>query len=143
MSGQRMRKMLLKGGILGMCTGICASAESSIEILPELKKTVDSYLEKTVEFSNPLRDPNGEYTLDTAGNYHWVSVLTGEYSQNQTQSRYGVGGTDLGIMINKGEKTFFFFGDTFSEQDMTGNWRSNICAVTTDSDYTDGITFDY
>lgn len=113
-----------------------------IEILPQLESSVDIYMKKSVDSSKPLNDPKGLYELHKTKNYHWISMLTGEYSPNQTQSKYDVGGTDLGIMINKGEKTFIFFGDTFSRQDMDGNWRSNVCAITTDSDYTDGITIE-
>jgi len=69
-------------------------------------------------------------------------MLTGEYSLNQTKTRYGVGGTDLGICIGKEDEIFIFFGDTFKHETMEGNWRSNVAAVTTDRDYTDGIAFD-
>ncbi len=102
---------------------------------------VAGLLEKNVTYK-PLRDPEGAYTLKGVKNIHMIGMVTGEYSENRTASRYGVGGTDLGVTVNRGEETFLFFGDTFRYEDQTGNWRSNVAAVTRDSDYTDGITFD-
>jgi hypothetical protein len=71
-----------------------------------------------------------------------IAVETGEYSINQTKSKYKVGGTDLGISFNLEDKTYIAFGDTFVNEGMEGGWRSNVLAVTTDHDYTDGILFD-
>lgn len=90
----------------------------------------------------PLQDPENQFNLKEIKNIHMVEMLTGEYSVNQTKSQYGVGGTDLGVSINKGNETFFFFGDTFKNEPMSDNWRSNVAGVTTDRDYTDGILFD-
>ncbi|MFQ8636698.1 MAG: DUF4185 domain-containing protein [Acutalibacteraceae bacterium] len=98
-------------------------------------------VEKNVSYA-PLEDPEGVYNLNTVKNVHMVEMLTGEYAQNHTKTNYGVGGTDLGVMINKGEETFIFFGDTFLNETQSENWRSNVAAVTTDIDYTDGIVFD-
>lgn len=76
-----------------------------------------------------------------------ISQLTGPDAQNDTAA-VGVAGTDLGSMINTGDRTYFLFGDTFGERepDAIGgqgtDWRSNVLAWTTDDDPTDGITFD-
>lgn len=76
-----------------------------------------------------------------------VSQITGAESPNKTD-RYAVYGTDLGSMINAGDKTYFVFGDTFGERDpgQTGGggsfWRSNTMAYTTDADPADGIALD-
>ena len=76
-----------------------------------------------------------------------VSQLTGADSPNKTD-KYGVYGTDLGSMINDGDRTYFVFGDTFGErpEGMTGGggslWRSNALAYATDGDPADGISFD-
>ncbi len=90
----------------------------------------------------PMRDPEDQFNLHRVKNVHMIGMVTGEYSENRTASQYGVGGTDLGLSVNKGEETFFFFGDTFKNEDQTEHWRSNVAAVSTDGDYTDGITFD-
>lgn len=56
---------------------------------------------------------------------------------------FGVGGTDLGIIVKHGSEFLFFFGDTFSSVDsMTGNWRSNTIAISTDNDPSNGISLD-
>lgn len=91
----------------------------------------------------PLNDPGEEYNLNIVKNIHMIEVETGEYSINKTKSNYGVGGTDLGISFNLGDKTYIAYGDTFMNEGMIGGWRSNVLAVTTDGDYKDGILFDY
>lgn len=90
----------------------------------------------------PLLDPEDKYNLNIVKNTHMIAVETGEYSINQTKTKYGVGGTDLGISFNMGDKTYIFFGDTFLNEPKADMWRSNILAVTTDMNYTDGILFD-
>lgn len=76
-----------------------------------------------------------------------IAQLTGPGSINDTEA-VAVAGTDLGSMANLGDRTYFFFGDTFGERDpesiggQGGIWRSNVSAYTTDVDPTDGITFD-
>ena len=76
-----------------------------------------------------------------------ITQLTGEPSPNHTD-RYAVYGTDLGSMMNDGERTYFVFGDTFGEREpgQTGGggsyWRSNTMAYTTDAEAADGITFE-
>jgi len=75
-----------------------------------------------------------------------VAQLTGPGAVNDTE-RAGVAGTDLGSMINLGDRTYFLFGDTFGERDpdsyggQGGFWRSNVSAWTTDADPADGISF--
>ncbi len=76
-----------------------------------------------------------------------IAQLTGPGAINDTEA-VAVAGTDLGSMANLGDRTYFFFGDTFGERDpestggQGGIWRSNVAAYTTDSDPSDGITFD-
>jgi len=76
-----------------------------------------------------------------------IAQLTGPDAMNDTES-VAVAGTDLGSMVNVGDRTYFFFGDTFGERDpestggQGGIWRSNVAAYTTDDDPSDGITFD-
>lgn len=102
---------------------------------------IEGYLKKSVSYE-PLRDPDNQYALKSVENVRMISMLTGEYSQNETKSRYAVGGTDLGVMMNLGDTTYIAFGDTFLQEDQTEQWRNNVLAFTTDDDYTDGIAFD-
>ena len=59
---------------------------------------------------------------------------------NQTAANYNVGGTDLGIIWDKGGGQYFVaFGDT---NDTAGNWtRSNVLAISSDTNLSDGLTF--
>jgi len=67
--------------------------------------------------------------------------LTGE-DATVDSTAFGVGGTDLGIILKHNSEFFFFFGDTFSSDSMTGNWRSNTIAKSTDTDPSNGIALD-
>ncbi len=68
--------------------------------------------------------------------------LTGQDAISDS-TPYGVGGTDLGIIVKHGTKFLYFFGDTFeSASTMSGNWRSNTLAKSTDADPSDGISLD-
>jgi hypothetical protein len=69
-----------------------------------------------------------------------VAVLTGSGSINQTDVRWGVHGTDLGHTFEHDGVVYMVFGDTFGEN--RGDWRSNVAAVVTDDDPSDGLTFE-
>jgi len=71
-----------------------------------------------------------------------VSRLTGASSMNRTDL-VGIGGTDLGHMVNHNGRTYFLFGDTFSGETPSqgGNWRHNVMAYSTDLTPSDGIVF--
>ncbi|MGI8587389.1 MAG: DUF4185 domain-containing protein [Chloroflexia bacterium] len=91
--------------------------------------------------------PNAPFLLKGVSDLKQVARLIGADSINKTD-RYAVAGADLGSMINLGDKTYFIFGDTFGKRDanMTGgggtDWRSNVMAVSSDIEPSDGITFD-
>ncbi len=72
-----------------------------------------------------------------------VARLTGADSINRTDT-VGIGGTDLGQMVNHDGKTYFLFGDTCSAElpKDGGCWRSNVMAYSTDTTPSDGIVFD-
>jgi hypothetical protein len=69
-----------------------------------------------------------------------VAVLTGRESINETDSRWGVHGTDLGHTFEHDGALYMVFGDTFGEN--RGDWRSNVAAVITDDDPSDGLSID-
>lgn len=92
-------------------------------------------------------DQDKPFVLERVSNLTEVAQLTGPDAMNDTTA-VAVAGTDLGSMANVGDKTFFFFGDTFGERDpesiggQGGFWRSNVAAWTTDDAPSDGIEFD-
>ena len=68
-----------------------------------------------------------------------VSQITGEDSENKTQSRFSVWGTDLGSMAVIGDTTYMFGGDTFADE-ASSHWRSNVLFMIRDDDPSDGLT---
>ncbi|MBN9177506.1 MAG: DUF4185 domain-containing protein [Microbacterium sp.] len=97
--------------------------------------------------TTPTADRAGDdFVLAGVSGLTQVAQLTGPGAINDTE-KVGVAGTDLGSMVNVGDRTYFFFGDTFGERGpdsyggQGGAWRSNVSAWTTDDDPSDGITF--
>ena len=92
-------------------------------------------------------DPDKPFVLTGVTRLTQIAQLTGPDAINDTAAA-AVAGTDLGSMANIGDRTYFFFGDTFGERDSDsyggqgGIWRSNVSAWATDDDPSDGITFD-
>src|SRR5262245_54259701 len=69
-----------------------------------------------------------------------VAILTGPDSINETHTRYRVDGTDLGHTFADDGAIYVVFGDTFGP--AKSDWRSNVAAVITDDDPSDGLSFD-
>ncbi|MBQ4278456.1 MAG: DUF4185 domain-containing protein [Rikenellaceae bacterium] len=65
---------------------------------------------------------------------------------NQTHTRYNIGGSDLGIYWRMGgNKVGILFGDTYGRDwrpGYTPDWRSNVLAFSTDTDMSNGLSFD-
>lgn len=72
---------------------------------------------------------------------------------NQTDSKYDIGGTDLGIAwAMKGNQIGLWFGDTYGKKftshtcegaGVTDNWRCNVLAFSHDSNLEDGLFIDH
>ncbi len=71
-----------------------------------------------------------------------IALLTGAdpLSINDTDAEYGIHGTDLGSSFLYDDQLYIVFGDTFGP--AGADWRSNVLAISTDDDPSDGITFD-
>lgn len=81
-------------------------------------------------------------------NLELVAQLTSEESMNQTLTRYGIAGTDLGHMFDMDGRLYMVFGDTFGccipgtgGPGGAKDWRSNAMAVIDDREPVDGLTF--
>jgi len=74
------------------------------------------------------------------GHLCMVAQLTGPDSANATHTKYQVDGTDLGHTFLHGNRLYMIFGDTFGP--AKSDWRSNVTAISTDQDPSDGLTFD-
>jgi hypothetical protein len=81
-----------------------------------------------------------------------VGWLTGANSLNNTLARFGIAGTDVGLMWDNGVLTdnpataiveqrqvLIAFGDTFSGSGMTGVWRNNVLLRSADNVLSNGI----
>ena len=76
-----------------------------------------------------------------------VGKMTGPKSTSATDTAWRVTGTDLGIMWDNGEgQILTAFGDTFGDWTGPGggggDWRSNVLLRSSDTDLSDGMTFD-
>jgi hypothetical protein len=70
-----------------------------------------------------------------------IAMLTGpKPSLNNTWDTWEVYGTDLGSTFMYNDEMYIIFGDTFAQYNQ--DWRSNVAAISTDDDPSDGITFD-
>jgi hypothetical protein len=84
-----------------------------------------------------------------------VAALTGTQSINETEARYRVKGTDLGIMwTDERGQVLTAFGDTFGTgwtgfgsgspvDPATVDWRSNTLARSNDHNLADGMSFEF
>jgi hypothetical protein len=78
-------------------------------------------------------------TRDTVLPHQMICQLTGKDAVNDTTIT-DVNGTDLGIMVYRGGRMYFVFGDTFGGHGPWPlDWRSNTMAYTTDTNPGDGV----
>jgi len=86
----------------------------------------------------------------TPRNLTLLAKITGPGSINQTDTKYQVMGTDLGIMWDSGQgQVMMVFGDTYGRGwggdgggPDTADWRCNILALSSDRNPDDGLNFD-
>jgi hypothetical protein len=111
---------------------LAAPTLAGFALLPSSSRGQDA-----TPLASPLATPVAGDDLPT----EQVAMLTGpEPSLNNTWDQWEVYGTDLGSSFLYGDEMFLIFGDTFAANDA--DWRSNVIAVTTDDDPSNGITFD-
>ncbi|MCW2685257.1 MAG: hypothetical protein JWR37_147, partial [Mycobacterium sp.] len=81
-----------------------------------------------------------------------IGWVTGANSLNDTVNRFGIAGTDVGVMWDNGitgdnpattiveqRQVLIAFGDTFSGAGMTGTWRMNTLFRSADPVLSDGL----
>ena len=81
------------------------------------------------------------------GPTQFTQLVTGPTSPTESISKFGVAGTDLGIMWDNDNpedpQVLMAFGDTMGDCTVPGNqWRSNVLFRSSDNDLSDGITID-
>ena len=81
-----------------------------------------------------------------------IGWITGAGSINDTERRFGIAGTDVGVMWDNGitgdnpatqiveqREILMAFGDTFSGPNMTGVWRNNVLLRSADGVLSNGL----
>lgn len=90
--------------------------------------------------------PQGPLPRLASGPTRTVAWVTGPRSDNRTDRRFTISGTDLGIMWDNGatgddRQVLMAFGDTFGDCSLPDQqWRHNVLMRTDDADLSDGIS---
>lgn len=141
------RRALLRGLLTGGAASLLAACAPAVPQTPENTETPVPTLTPTPYVPPEL--PEADRALKAVTGVEQVACLAGKDSINETGEKWGVYGTDLGSMFDKGEKLYMVFGDTFGccppgtgGPGGAGDWRYNVMAVTGDRDPQDGLTFD-
>jgi len=90
--------------------------------------------------------PSTQFVQWVTGNYQTGNPLIAD-----TLNRFGITGTDVGVIWDNGmvddpttpyneHQVLMAFGDTFSGANMTGNWRFNVLLRSADTVLSDGMT---
>lgn len=72
-----------------------------------------------------------------------INYVTGAEATYNTME-FGLGSCDLGypLYIDDTDEMYFFFGDSFSQNNQSGMWRSNVVGISKDFNFSDGLTID-
>ena len=98
--------------------------------------------------ATPWHDGGAGYIPVLEGRTTTVELLTGPTSPNDTVDRFGIWGTDLGIMWENGgaggeDQVHMALGDTMGDCSVPGDqWRSNILFRSSDPTLSDGMRID-
>ena len=130
----------------------------------ETEETFSTLARTTTTSSTPVAaatltgPPTAAVTAAPAGpvavssNTDFVEYVTGANSPNATLTRFGIGGTDLGIMWDNGIKdnpattdvnehqVLIAFGDTFRDPVSRTDWRMNTLFRSYDNTLSDGMS---
>ncbi|WP_235871031.1 DUF4185 domain-containing protein [Rhodococcus spongiicola] len=91
-----------------------------------------------------IRDSPDGVLPELRGSTEAIEMVTGPGSPNGSIEKYGVAGTDLGIMWDNGQgQVLMAFGDTVGDCDVPGTqWRSNVLFRSNDTTLSDGMRID-
>lgn len=101
--------------------------------------------------ATPWANGDSGYIPVLEGRTTTVELLTGPTSPNNTVDRFGIRGTDLGILWDNGgdgsraepRQVMMALGDTMGDCDVPGDqWRSNILFRSSDRTLSDGMRID-
>ncbi|WP_010542535.1 DUF4185 domain-containing protein [Dietzia alimentaria] len=98
--------------------------------------------------ATPWHNGDSGYIPLLEGRTTTVELLTGPTSPNKTVERFGISGTDLGILWDNGadgtdRRMMMALGDTMGDCSVDGDeWRSNILLRSSDRTLSDGMLID-
>ena len=97
-------------------------------------------------YRDQVRLPDTRKIVQLTGEFDWQGWKLGDPlppAHNQTESRFGIRGTDLGSSFVHRDRTFFLFGDTarvvHSEEEYEALRNLDSIAFTTDTNPDDGL----
>ncbi len=97
-------------------------------------------------FVNARANARSSYGVRAVENVRRVNWVTGAQSPNQTNVKWDIQGTDLGVMFPYKNQIMIAFGDTYGCCKVTNgvgpHWRSNTIGWSSDHDLNDGMTID-
>lgn len=94
---------------------------------------------------NVSKAPLGSFSLSNEIEYVYeIADVTGPLSPNfNVLSSAGIGGTDLGIPVQRGNQMLLLYGDSFSNVGShNGFWFSNFIATSSNFDLSNGLIID-
>lgn len=91
----------------------------------------------------PWFTPVDGFMPQLTGRTQLVDLVTGRTSHNRTADRFGITGTDLGILWDNGAgQTLMAVGDTMGNCIGDAQWRSNVLFRSGDGALADGMNLD-
>lgn len=88
--------------------------------------------------------PTPDGIIKDVESFEKVAQITGEAGTNQTETKYGIGSTDLGSMFELNGAVYMVFGDTFEYSNQKGNYYKNAIAKITDlKNFRTGLNFEW
>ncbi len=104
---------------------------------------IDDIANAIVGSPSPWFAPVGGFMPQLTGRTQAVSLVTGRTSANKTPERFGITGTDLGILWDNGAgQTLMASGDTMGNCIGDTQWRSNVLFRSGDGDLSNGMHLD-
>ena len=104
-----------------------------------LNNVADAIVGNSIPWFNTL----GGHMPKLTGRTDSVELVTGRTSPNKTADRFGITGTDLGIMWDNGNREVLMaVGDTMGNCIGDSQWRSNVLFRSKDGILEDGMNLD-
>ncbi|MDI7278086.1 MAG: DUF4185 domain-containing protein, partial [Anaerolineae bacterium] len=155
MSRRRLLLALLRAGTLAGASVLAAACRRPAEPTPTPTPSATPQPTATpppptlTPTPSPAVLPEDQTALKEVREVTRIARLVGEGAMNDTVTRFGLHGADLGSMFDDGDGLYMVFGDSFGccipgtgGPGDASDWRNNCMAIISDRDPSDGLTFD-